>query len=305
MQENGSSVWLNGSFIPWHEAKVSLHAHTLHYGLGVFEGVRYYKTVDGHTAIFRLADHIKRLYSSAHIVGLKIPYPSTEITGGTLELVRRNAFEEGYIRHLVFLDEGVMGIYAEQNPVSVAISTWKWGAYLGEEGKDLGARLMTSTFVRQHVNASMTKAKVCGQYVNSVLAKWEAIKHGFDEALMLDVEGFVAEASGENAFIVREGVLKTPPLMGVLPGITRDSIMTIAKEAGFTIKEERLTRDELYIADEMFLCGTAAEVTPVRELDGRRVGNGEVGKVTRFLSERFHDVVQAKIERYKGWLTLV
>ena len=272
MQENGSSVWLNGSLIPWHEAKVSLHAHTLHYGLGVFEGVRYYKTVDGNTAVFRLADHIKRLYASAHIVGLNIPYPSTEITGATLELVRRNTFEEGYIRHLVFLDEGVMGIYAEQNPVSVAISTWKWGAYLGQEGKDLGARLMTSTFVRQHVNASMTKAKVCGQYVN---------------------------------FIVREGVLKTPPLMGVLPGITRDSIMTIAKEAGFTIKEERLTRDELYIADEMFLCGTAAEVTPVRELDGRRVGNGEVGKVTRFLSERFHDVVQAKIERYKGWLTLV
>lgn len=305
MQENGTKVWLNGKLIPWGEAKVSLHAHSLHYGLGVFEGVRYYPTADNRTAIFRLEDHIKRLYASAHIVGLQIPYSSGEIIEATLELVRLNDFKEGYIRHLVFLDEGVMGIYAKQNPVSVAISTWKWGAYLGEEGMGLGARLMTSSFVRHHVNSAMTKAKVCGQYVNSILAKWEAIEHGFDEALMLDNEGFVAEASGENVFIVREGLLKTPPLMGVLPGITRDTIVTIAKEAGFTIKEERLTRDELYIADEMFLCGTAAEVTPVRELDHRKIGNGEVGRVTRFLSERFRDVVQAKIERYKAWLTLL
>jgi len=305
MRGNGRKVWLNKKWVDWDDAKVSLHAHTLHYGLGVFEGIRYYKTDGGKVAIFRLGHHLKRLYDSAHIVGISIPYPIEEITEATKELVRINGIDEGYIRHIVFLDEGSMGINAIDNPISVAMSTWEWGAYLGDQGVAEGVRLKTSSYCRRHVNTTMTKAKVCGQYANSILARWEAVKTGYDEALLLDQEGFAAEATGENIFITKDGIIKTPPLMGVLPGITRDSVIAIAKEAGFIINEERLTRDEFYIADEVFLCGTAAEITPVREIDGRTIGKDTPGRITKFLQNRFQDIIRGRADRYFDWLMLI
>ncbi len=297
-------IWFNGKLIRWEEANVHILTHTLHYGLGVFEGIRCYNTAKG-PAIFRNHEHIERLFKSAHIVYMKIPYTMEEIRQAIFETIKANNLKECYIRPIVFYGTGAMGLNPLNNEVNVAIICWEWGAYLGDEGLKKGIRCKISSFNRHHVNVSMTKAKVCGNYVNSQLAKIEAILDGYDEALMLDVDGTVAEGSGENIFIVRKGIIKTPPSLGILEGITRDSVITIAKDTGLDVREEKISRDEVYIADEIFLCGTAAEITPVREVDRRAIGTGEPGPITRKLQEIFFKVVRGEDPKYQHWLDYV
>lgn len=297
-------IWFNGRLVKWEEATVHVLTHTLHYGLGVFEGVRCYNTKKG-PAIFRHHEHIERLFKSAHIVYMKIPYTMEEIRQATFETIKANNLKECYIRPIVFYGTGAMGLYPLKNEVNVAIICWEWGAYLGDEGLKKGIRCKISSFNRHHVNVSMTKAKICGNYVNSQLAKIEAIEDGYDEALMLDVDGTVAEGSGENIFVIRKGIIKTPPAMGILEGITRDSVITIARDLGLEVREERITRDEIYIADEMFLCGTAAEITPVREVDRRAIGDGKPGPITRKLQEVFFKAVRGEEPKYQHWLDYV
>ncbi len=297
-------IWFNGKLVKWEEATVHVLTHTLHYGLGVFEGVRCYNTEKG-PAVFRHHEHIERLFKSAHIVYMKIPYTMEEIRQATFETIKANDLKECYIRPIVFYGTGAMGLYPLKNEVNVAIICWEWGAYLGDEGLKKGIRCKISSFNRHHVNVSMTKAKICGNYVNSQLAKIEAIEDGYDEALMLDVDGTVAEGSGENIFVIRKGIIKTPPAMGILEGITRDSVITIARDLGLEVKEERITRDEIYIADEMFLCGTAAEITPVREVDRRTIGDGKPGPITRKLQEVFFKAVRGEEPKYQHWLDYV
>jgi branched-chain amino acid aminotransferase len=270
----------------------------------VFEGVRCYETGKG-PAIFRLKEHVARLLDSAHIFLLDVPYSHEEICKATIATVRENGLRECYIRPIIFIGSGAMGLYPKGNPVNLAIAAWPWGAYLGEEGLKNGIRVKTSSFVRAHVNSNMTMAKVCGYYVNSQLAKKEAIHCGYDEALLLDTEGYVSEGSGENIFIIRGGVIKTTPLTSILEGITRDSVITIAREEGIEVDEKRFTRDEVYVADEAFFTGTAAEVTPIRELDGRSIGEGKAGPVTRKLQSIFFDIVAGKNKAHGGWLTHV
>jgi len=296
-------IWLDGTFVPWNEARVHILTHTLHYGLGVFEGIRCYAGDGGRGAIFRLREHTARLFGSAHIIGLEIPYGEEEINAACVEAIRINGLNEGYIRPLVFLGDGEMGLAAVTNPVRVGIIVWPWGAYLGEEGVRNGIRLKTSSFQRFHVNTLMSKAKVVGQYVNSILASVEARRAGYDEALMLDTDGFVAECSGENIFLVRHGRVKTTPLTSVLPGITRDTVITLLRDRGLELTEDRFTRDELYIADEVFVTGTAAEVTPIREIDGRRIGPGRPGPITTNLQSEFARITRGKESKYKEWLT--
>ena len=303
--EKTEKIWLDGTLVAWDAAQVHVLTHTLHYGLGVFEGVRCYQTEDGRPAVFRLHEHTRRLFASAHILGLAIPFSEGAIDAACLETIRANGLRECYIRPLVFLGEGEMGLHATSNPVRVAIVVWPWGSYLGEEGVRNGIRVKTSSFQRFHVNTLMTKAKAVGHYVNSILANREARRSGYDEALMLDTDGFVSEASGENLFIVRDGVVKTPPLTSVLPGITRASIMTLTRERGHALVEERFTRDEVYIADEAFLTGTAAEVTPVRELDDRAIGTGKPGAVTRVLQEAYFAAIRGRDDRHRDWLSYV
>ncbi len=302
--EKSSWIWFDGKFVPWDEANVHVLTHTLHYGLGVFEGIRCYRGDDGRSAIFRLRDHNRRLFDSARILGLEIPFSEQEIDDACVETVRRNGLEECYVRPLVFLGDGEMGLAAE-NPVRVAIAAWRWGAYLGEKGLTEGIRAKTSSFHRFHSNTLMSKAKTVGNYVNSILASHEARASGFQEALMLDTEGFVAEGSGENVFVVRDGVVKTPGGHSILPGITRDAVIRLLRDRGIDVREERITRDEIYIADEAFLTGTAVEITPMRELDGRRVGKETPGPVTALLQKDFFDVVRGRSERYRSWLTPV
>jgi branched-chain amino acid aminotransferase len=297
-------IWMDGTMVRWEQAQVHVLTHTLHYGLGVFEGIRYYETSDGRPAIFRLLEHTERLFASAHIVGLEIPFSSEQINEACIETVRVNGLTSGYLRPLVFLGDGEMGLSAA-NAVRVAIITWPWGAYLGDAGIRDGIRVKTSSFQRFHPNTFMSKAKVVGQYVNSILASVEARRTGFDEALLLDSEGFVAECSGENIFIVRKGVVKTTPLTSVLPGITRDTVITLMKDRGIELREERFTRDEVYIADEAFMTGTAAEVTPMRELDQRRIGPGKPGPVTTELQAAFARIVRGNEPRYRSWLCAV
>jgi branched-chain amino acid aminotransferase len=297
-------IWMDGKFVGWDDAKVHVLTHTLHYGLGVFEGIRCYETRKG-PAIFRLDEHVDRLFGSAHIFMLKIPYTKREIRDAVIKTVRVNKMKECYIRPLVYLGYGAMGLYPKENPVNVSIAVWSWGAYLGDKGLSEGIKVKTSSFIRNHVNANMTRGKVCGYYVNSQLAKREAISCGYDEALLLDTEGYVSEGSGENVFIVRDGVLKTTPLTSILEGITRKSIMTIACDEKIRVVEERFTRDELYIADEAFFTGTAAEVTPIREADGRTVGDGGPGRITKKLQSIFFDSVKGKNKKYEFWLTRV
>lgn len=303
MVEKVSKIWMDGELIPWDEAKVHVLTHTLHYGLGVFEGIRCYLCKDGRSGIFRLEAHVKRLFDSALIGEIEIPFSQAEIMEACKDVVRTNGLEEAYIRPIVFIGEGVMGVHPHDNPVRVAIVAWRWGAYLGEEALRKGTRVKTSSYTRHHVNAMMTKAKICGNYVNSVLAKREAARLGYDEAIMLDTEGYVAEASGENIFLVKDGVIKTTPPTSILPGITRDSVIQIAKDKGYTVLEERFTRDELYTADEVFFTGTAAEVTPIREIDDRPVGRGVPGSVTRELQEAYFKVVRGEIEKYRHWIS--
>jgi len=305
MVEKAKFIWFDGKFIPWDEAQVPLLTHTLHYGLGVFEGIRAYHCADGRTAIFRLREHIRRLFDSAHVMQMDMPFTQAEIEAVCGETLRVNVQKEAYIRPLVFVGDGVMGLNPQDNPIRVAIISWPWGAYLVEEGLRLGIRVKTSSFIRHHVNIMMTMTKTVGNYVNSILAKREAVHGGYDEALMLDTEGYVAEASGENIFLVRDGLLKTPPLTSVLPGITRDSILTLAGDLGIPAKEDRFSRDELYLADEAFLTGTAAEVTPIREVDGRKIGQGKPGPITLKLQAAYFAVVKGQDARYQQWLTYI
>ncbi len=303
MVEKVSKIWMDGELIPWEEAKVHVLTHTLHYGLGVFEGIRCYLLSDGRSGIFRLKEHVDRLFGSALIGEIEIPFSREEIMEACKETVRVNGLKEAYIRPIVFIGEGAMGVHPQDNPIHVAIVTWRWGAYLGEEALKRGTRIKTSSYTRHHVNAMMTKAKICGNYVNSVLAKREAMRLGYDEALMLDTEGYVAEASGENIFMVKDGVIKTTPPTAILAGITRDSVITIARDKGYPLVEEKFTRDELYTADEVFFTGTAAEVTPIREIDDRKIGAGVPGPVTRDIQETYFKAVRGEVEKYRHWIT--
>ncbi len=302
MVQKTQQIWFNGRLVPWEEANVHVLTHTLHYGAGVFEGIRCYKCSDGSSAVFRLEDHVDRFFDSARVVQIEIPFTREEISQAILDTLRVNGLREGYIRPLAFIGDGAMGVYPGDNPVHVIIAVWPWGAYLGDEALHKGIAVKTSSFTRHHVNVMMTKAKICGNYVNSVLAKREALADGYDESLLLDVDGYVAEASGENIFIVKKSVLKTPPLGPVLPGITRDCLVTLARDMGYGVQEQRFTRDEVYTADEAFFTGTAAEVTPIRELDRRKIGPGEAGAVTKLLQQEFFRVVHGDNLKYAGWL---
>ena len=305
MVQKTKKIWMDGKLVNWDEAQVHVLTHTLHYGVGVFEGIRCYTTEDGKAAIFRLKEHVDRFFDSAHIVLMEIPFTREEICAAIRKTLLANEQPEGYIRPIAFLGEGEMGLHVRTNTVRVAVATWPWGAYLGEEGLKKGIRAKVSSFNRHHVNAAMTKGKVIGNYVNSVLAKWEVVKSGYDEAVLLDTEGYVAEGSGENIFIVRNGMLQTTPLTSVLPGITRDSVITIAQKMDIPVKEARFTRDEMYIADEMFFTGTAAEITPVREVDDRKVGPGKPGPVTKRIQAAFFDIVRGKNALFQHWLDVV
>jgi len=300
---SGKAIWLDGTFVAWADARVHVLTHTLHYGLGVFEGIRCYRTVDGRSAIFRLGEHLRRLYDSAHINLMRIPVASDALEAACLECLRRNDLAEGYLRPLVFVGDGAMGLDPADNPVRVAVIAWPWGKYLGEEGQRRGIRAVVSSFCRHHVNAKMTKGKTCGDYVNSILAKRAALLDGYDEAILLDSQGLVSEASGENVFLVRDGVLRTPPLHTVLDGITRATILQIAHDKGIPVEERTIARDELYVADEVFLTGTAAEVTPIREIDRRTIGGGERGPLTATLQAAYFDVVAGRERKYEHWLT--
>jgi branched-chain amino acid aminotransferase len=304
MIEKTKKIWMDGRFVGWDDANVHVLTHTLHYGLGVFEGIRCYRTEKG-SAIFRLDEHVERLFDSAHIFMMEMPFTREEISSAIIETVKVNKIRECYIRPLVYIGYGAMGLYPKDNPVKISIAVWPWGAYLGDEGIKNGIRIKVSSFTRHHVNVDMTRGKVCGYYVNSQIAKKEAIACGYDEALMLDTEGYVSEGSGENVFIVRDGRIKTTPLTSILEGITRESIIRIARDLKIPVSEERFTRDELYIADEAFFTGTAAEVTPIREVDGRKIGNGKRGKITGKLQSIFFDVVKGRNRKYASWLTRI
>jgi branched-chain amino acid aminotransferase len=295
-------IWLDGRLVDWNSATIHVLTHTLHYGLGVFEGIRCYKTERG-PAVFRLQEHIDRFFQSAKITRINIPYSPEEIIEAIFSLIRVNGLEECYIRPIAFLGYGRMGLNPIGLPVTVAIAVWPWGAYLGEEGITKGIRAKISSFTRHHVNVMMTKAKVCGNYANSQLAKAEAIENGYDEAILLDPWGNVAEGSGENIFIVRHGELKTPPLIAILEGITRDSVIELARTMGLVVREEVFSRDELYTADEAFFTGTAAEITPIREVDGRTIGAGKPGPITTKLQQAFFDVVTGRDPAHEHWLS--
>jgi len=297
-------IWLDGKFLPWRDARIHVLTHSLHYGMGVFEGVRAYKTDTG-TAIFRLREHTNRLFRSARIMCMPMNYDADTVNQVCCEVMKKNGLDSGYLRPICFYGSEGMGLRADNLKTHLAIAAWEWGAYLGSDGLEKGIRIKTSSYTRHHVNISMCKAKATGHYINSMLALREALDCGYDEALLLDNEGYVAEGSGENFFLVRDGILYTPDLVSALEGITRDSIITLARECGFEVREKRITRDEVYIADEAFFTGTAAEVTPVRELDGRIIGNGVRGKVTAQLQKLFFDQVHGRRSEHPEWLTYV
>jgi branched-chain amino acid aminotransferase len=298
-------IWFDGELVRWEDAKVHVLVHALHYGTAYFEGIRCYAFENGRSAVFRLEEHMRRLADSGKILGFPLPYTVEQLQQATIDLIRANGLKECYIRPLAFVGLGDMGLYAPKNPVNVCIAVWPWGAYLGDEGLKNGIRAKISSFTRHHVNVMMTKSKAAGNYINSVLAKSEVKNGGYDEAIMLDAEGYVSEASGENVFIVRDGKIKTTPLTSILPGITRDSIITIARAKGYEVIEERFTRDELYTADEAFFTGTAAELTPIREVDDRRIGIGTRGPVTADVQESFFNVIKGKDKKYEKWLFYV
>jgi len=300
--ENPELIWLDGELIPWAEANVHVLTHSLHYGLGVFEGIRAYKCENGKTAVLLLKEHVKRLINSCHIAGINLPYTNNEVRDAIKLLLVKNGLDEAYIRPLVFIGNGTMGIHPKENPIRLTIAAWSWGAYLGDDGVNKGIKAKISSFTRMGVNSFMTKAKICGNYVNSIQAKIEAISLGFDEALLLDNEGYLAEGSGENIFIVRNGMIKTPPLTSILEGFTRNCILQISKDKNLTVEQQRFTRDELYIADEVFLTGTAAEITPVREIDFRKIGTGKPGKITKELQTTYFDIIRGKNDKYSEWL---
>lgn len=293
---------MDGAFVDWADASVHVLTHSLHYGLAAFEGIRCYEGQKG-SAIFRLQDHVNRLFESAHITMMPMPYMKKEVSEAIIETVRVNQLASCYIRPLAYVGFGAMGLYPGDNPISLAIAAWPWGAYLGEEALANGIRAKISSFTRHHVNVSMTRAKISGYYVNSILAKWEAKKSGYEECILLDPDGYVAEGTGENVFIVSKGVLKTTPLTSILDGITRNSILALARAKNISVVEERFTRDAMYVADEIFLTGTAAEVTPVRELDDRTIGAGKPGPITQALQRDFFRIVRGEDPTYANWLT--
>lgn len=288
----------------WADANVHVLTHSLHYGLAAFEGLRCYKGKTG-SAIFKLHEHVDRLFDSAHIGMMQIPYDKKQVADAIVETVRVNKLDACYIRPLLYIGYGAMGVYPAENPIKLTIAAWKWGTYLGDEALANGMRARVSSFTRHHVNVSMTRGKISGYYVNSILAKYEAKRDGYDEAILLDPEGYVSEGTGENIFIVRKGRLKTTPLTSILEGITRNAVIDIAREQQIAIIEERFTRDEMYIADEVFVTGTAAELTPVREIDNRRIGTGKPGPVTLALQKRFFSIVHGEDPTHESWLTRV
>ena len=295
------SIWLDGKMVDWQEANVHVLTHTLHYGLGVFEGVRAYNTPKG-TSIFRLSDHTDRLFKSANVVNMEIPYDKETINKAHIDVVNLNKIEESYIRPMCFYGSEGMGLRADNLKVHVMIAAWEWGAYLGEDNIKNGIRIRTSSFTRHHGHPSMSRAKTNGNYVNSMMALKEALDAGYDEALMLDVDGYVSEGSGENIFVINEGTLYTPYLTSALPGITRDTIFTLAQSIGYEIIEKNLTCDEIYQSDEAFFTGTAAEVTPIRELDGHQIGSGTRGPITEKLQSLYFDCVHGRNNEYRDWI---
>lgn len=304
MDDRDGVIWFDGKLAPWREATIHVLTHTLHYGMGVFEGIRAYKTTNG-TAIFRLEDHINRLFNSAHIMRINMPYDRAEIISACIDVVRENNLESAYIRPVVFYGSEGMGLRADNLKSHIAIAAWEWGTYLGSEGLEKGIRIKTSSYTRHHVNISMCKAKANGHYINSMLALQEAQDDGYDEALLLDNEGYVSEGSGENIFIVRNNQLFTPDRTSALEGITRDTIVALTEEFDYSISEKRITRDEVYISDEAFFTGTAAEITPIRELDNRQIGDGTKGPVTSKLQQAYFDCVHGKQKEHLNWLSFV
>tara|TARA_B110000003_G_scaffold147789_1_gene148803 strand:+ start:529 stop:1464 length:936 start_codon:yes stop_codon:yes gene_type:complete len=304
MDDRDGFIWFNKKLVPWRDAKTHVLTHTLHYGLGVFEGVRAYETKTG-TAIFRLEDHTKRLFNSAHIVGMKMPYDKETVNKAHKAAVRENNLKSAYIRPMAFYGSEAMGISATTLTTHLIVAAWSWGAYMGQEALEKGITVKTSSFSRHHINSTMCKAKANGNYLNSILAHQEATTDGYDEALLLDTQGFVAEGSGENIFIIKNGKLLTPSLTSALEGITRDSVITIAKDLGIEIVERNITRDEIYTADEAFFTGTAAEVTPIRQLDKRDIGSGVRGQITNEIQSIYFEAVKGNNEKYSHWLSYI
>lgn len=304
MSDRDGVIWFDGELVPWREANIHVLTHSLHYGVGVFEGIRAYETDKG-PAIFRLQEHTERLFGSAKILGMKIESTEDIINQAIIDTVRENKLKSAYIRPLCFYGSEGMGLRADGLKVHTAVAAWEWGAYLGAENLERGIRIKTSSFTRHHVNVTMCKAKATGNYINSVLALREALEDGYDEALLLDTEGYVAEGSGENFFMIRKGVIYTPELTSALDGITRATVMQMARDLGIEIVQKRITRDEVYVADEAFFTGSAAEVTPIRELDNREIGNGSRGPITEKLQTMYFDQVHGRREEYPEWLTYV
>ena len=304
MDDRDGKIWQDGKLIDWRSAKIHVLTHSLHYGMSVFEGVRAYKTEKG-TAIFRLFEHTKRLLNSAKIFQMNVPYDMDTLMKAQKQVIRENHLESGYIRPIIWVGSEALGVSAKNNTIHTAIAAWPWGAYLGEDGISKGIRVKISSFSRHHVNVSLVRAKASGYYINSILANQEATTCGYDEALLLDTEGFVSEGSGENVFIVKNGKLYTPDLASCLDGITRDSVITLANDLGIEVIQKRITRDEVYCTDEAFFSGTAAEITPIREVDNRQIGIGSRGPVTEKIQSLFFDVVSGKAPKYAHWLSQV
>jgi branched-chain amino acid aminotransferase len=304
MEDRDGVIWVDGELVPWREAKVHVLTHSLHYGMGVFEGIRAYKTPRG-TALFRMPEHVDRMFTSAHILQMHIPFSREQIADACMAAIRENHLEGGYVRPLAFYGSEAMGVSAPNLTVHVIVAAWKWGEYLGEGALERGVRLRTSSYARHHINVTMCRTKATGNYINSMLALREAQACGYDEALLLDVDGYVAEGSGENVFVIRKGVIYTPDITSALEGITRDTVITLAREAGYEVREKRITRDEVYIADEAFFTGTAAEVTPIRSLDDRLIGEGRPGPITKLLQDRYFATVNGELDGHLDWLTPV
>jgi len=305
MEDRDGKIWMDGKMVEWRDAKIHVLTHTLHYGCGAFEGVRAYKTIDG-TAIFRLQEHTDRLFNSAKILRMKLPFTKEEVCEAQKAVVRENHLESGYIRPLTWIGSEKLGVSPKGNTIHLMVAAWTWGAYLGEEGLKRGIRVKTSSFTRHHVNITMTQAKAVSNYTNSILANMEAVDEGYDEALLLDPSGFVSEGAGENIFMIKDGVIYTPDMSaGALTGITRNTVFHIAKDLGLEIVQKRITRDEIYICDEAFFTGTAAEVTPIRELDRIEIGAGSRGPITEKIQSGFFDIVNGKNPKYAHWLTRV
>lgn len=306
MVDKVKSIWMEGELVDWDDAKLHILTHTMHYGLGAFEGVRAYKRSDGSTTIFRLREHINRLFDSCKLMLIEPRFTREQVIAASSALLEDNRMDEAYLRPIVWVGDGAMGVYAPDNPIRTAIVAWRWGAYLGAGAVEKGIRVKVSSWARHHIHVSFAKGKIMGQYTNSILAKREAKMAGYDEAVLMDVAGYVSEGSGENLFLVKRGKLITPPLSAsILEGVTRDTILTLAREEGIPVSEEMVTRDQLYLADEAFFTGTAAEVTPIREVDNRQIGQGGVGSVTRRLQQRYFEVVKGNDLSHPEWLTRV